>query len=190
MWLPLGSYLCKHADNHSVTTEACSSLHLTCLCVCGMAAWKFNGAICAMTATTDILSRMCRQVWFGTFGICRSHARAPIPMQTKGAFVCMSRRDMPVHPSDVITCRRSCAEPGSGLFAVHFLPHDATFSIHRCCQAPSCRGNWRVYTSSSSGQNALRPWPWWYFVDHEILFYSVQRVNISKLISKYLQQNM
>ena len=25
---------------------------------------------------------MCRQVWVGTFGICRSHARALIPMQT------------------------------------------------------------------------------------------------------------
>ena len=35
-----------------------------------------------LTATTAILSRMCRQVWIGTFGICRLHARAPIPMQT------------------------------------------------------------------------------------------------------------
>ena len=31
---------------------------------------------------TAILSRLCRQVWVGTFGICRLHACAPIPMQT------------------------------------------------------------------------------------------------------------
>ena len=28
---PLGSYFCKHAGDHSVTTEACSPPHLTCL---------------------------------------------------------------------------------------------------------------------------------------------------------------
>ena len=94
----------------------------------------------------------------------------------------MSRRDIPVCPSDVMICRRSCAEPGSGLFAAHFLPHDVTFSINRWCQVPPCGENWRMYTSRSSCQNALRPWPWSYFVDHEILFYFVQRVNISKLI--------
>ena len=38
--------------------------------------------VARLTATTAILSRMCRQVWIGTFGICRLHARAPIPMQT------------------------------------------------------------------------------------------------------------
>ena len=38
--------------------------------------------VARLTATTAILSRMCRQVWVGTFGICQSHARAPIPMQT------------------------------------------------------------------------------------------------------------
>ena len=52
----------------------------------------------------------------------------------------MSRRDMPVCPGDVIICRRSCPEPGSGLFAAHFLPHDVTFSIDRWCQVPSCGG--------------------------------------------------
>ena len=31
-----------------MTTEACSSPHLTCLGLCGMATWKLNGAICAM----------------------------------------------------------------------------------------------------------------------------------------------
>ena len=31
VWWPLGGYLCKHAGDHSVTTEACSSPHLTCL---------------------------------------------------------------------------------------------------------------------------------------------------------------
>ena len=77
---------------------------------------------------------------------------------TMGALVCMSRWDMPVCPGDVIICRWSCAEPGSGLFAVHFLPHDVTFSIHRWCQAPPCGGSWRMYTSRSSGQNALKPW--------------------------------
>ena len=65
---------------------------------------------------------------------------------TLGALVCMSRRDMPVYPGDVIICRRSCAEPGSCLFAVHFLPHDVTFSIHRWCQAPPCGGNWLLCT--------------------------------------------
>ena len=77
-----------------------------------------------------------------------------------GALVCMSRRDIPVCPGDVIIYRRSCAEPGSGLFAVHFLPHDVTFSINRWCQVPPCGGNWSMYTSRSSGQNALRTWPW------------------------------
>ena len=48
MWRPLGSYLCKHAYDHSVTTEACSSPHITCLGLCGVAAWKLNGVICAM----------------------------------------------------------------------------------------------------------------------------------------------
>ena len=57
-----------------------------------------------------------------------------------GALVCMSRRGMPVYPGDVIICRRSCAEPWSCLFAVHFLPHDVTFTIYRWCQAPSCGG--------------------------------------------------
>ena len=42
-----------------------------------------------------------------------------------GALVCMSRRDMPVYPGDVIICRRSCAEPGSCLFAVHFCSGSA-----------------------------------------------------------------
>ena len=85
-------------------------------------------------------------------------------MKTEGELVCMSRRDMPVYPGDVIICRRSCAEPGSGLFAVHFLPHDVTFIIHRWCQAPPCGGNWRSYTSRSAGQNALRPWPRWFLL--------------------------
>ena len=49
-WWPLGSCLCKHAGDHSVTNEACSSPHLTSLRVC-MAAWKLNGAICAMDNT-------------------------------------------------------------------------------------------------------------------------------------------
>ena len=47
-WWHLGSYLCKHAGDRSVTTEACSSPHLSCLGLCAMAAWKLNGAICAM----------------------------------------------------------------------------------------------------------------------------------------------
>ena len=72
----------------------------------------------------------------------------------------MSRRDIPVCPGDVIICRRSCAEPGFGLFAAHFLPHDVTFSINRWCQVPPCGGNWNMYTPRSSGKNALRTWPW------------------------------
>ena len=48
----------------------------------------------------------------------------------EGAFVSMYRWDMPAYPGDVIICRRSCAVPRSGLFATHFLPHDAAFSIH------------------------------------------------------------
>ena len=80
--------------------------------------------------------------------------------QIQGALVCMSRRDIPVCPGDVIICRRSCAEPGSGLFVVHFFPHGVTFSINQWCQVPPCGGNWCMYTSRSSGQNALRTWPW------------------------------
>ena len=48
VWWPLGRYLCKHAGDHSVTTDACNSPHLTCLGLCGMAAWELKGAICAM----------------------------------------------------------------------------------------------------------------------------------------------
>ena len=82
---------------------------------------------------------------------------------TLGALISMSRRDIPVCPGDVIICRRSCAEPGSGLFAPQFLPHDVTFTINWWCQVPPCWGNWRMYTSRSSGRNALRPWPWFFF---------------------------
>ena len=90
--------------------------------------------------------------------------RTLISLKTMGALVCMSRRDMPVCPGDVIICRWACAEPGSGLFAVHCLPHDVTFSIHRWCQAPPCGGTWRMFTSRSSGQNELRPWPRYCFI--------------------------
>ena len=69
----------------------------------------------------------------------------------------MSRRDIPVCSGDVIICRRSCAEPGFGLFAAHFLPHDVTFSINRWCQVPPCRENWTLYTSRSSGQMHSEP---------------------------------
>ena len=107
-----------------------------------------------------------------------------------GGLVCMSRWDILVCPGDVIICRRPCAEPGSGLFAAHFLPHDVTFSINRWCQVPPCGGNCHMYTSRSSGQNALRPWPWYFFVVHETLFYFVQRLNISKLIFMLLKQEV
>ena len=80
--------------------------------------------------------------------------------QSLGALVCMSRRDIPVCPGDVIICRRWCAELGFGLFATHSLPHDVTFSINRWCQVPPCGENWSMHTSRSSGQNALRTWPW------------------------------
>ena len=58
-----------------------------------------------LTATTAILSRMCRQVWVGTLGICRLHARAPIPMQTStlGTSRCTDRyiRHMQISAHDV-----------------------------------------------------------------------------------------
>ena len=76
---------------------------------------------------------------------------------TMGALVCMSRWDIPVCPGDVIICRRSCAEPGSGLFAAHFLPHDVTFSINRWYQVPPCGGNWLMCTSRSWGQMHSKP---------------------------------
>ena len=88
----------------------------------------------------------------------------PLRQTTLGALVCMSRWDIPVCPGDVIICRLSCAEPGSGLFAPQFLPHDVTFNINRWCQVPPCGGNWRMYTSRSSGQNALRPWSWFFLL--------------------------
>ena len=55
VWCPLGSYLCKHAGDHSVTTEACSSSQLTCRGLCGMEVRKLNGPICAM-----FFKRVCR----------------------------------------------------------------------------------------------------------------------------------
>ena len=48
VWYPLGSFLCKHADDHSVTPEACSSPHLPCRGLCVMEVWKLNGSICTM----------------------------------------------------------------------------------------------------------------------------------------------
>ena len=53
MWCSLGSTLCKHAGDHSVTTEACSSLYLARLGLCGMVAWKLIGAICAMDTSAS-----------------------------------------------------------------------------------------------------------------------------------------
>ena len=91
-----------------------------------------------------------------------------------GALVCMSRRDIPVCPGDVIICRRSCAEPGFGLFAAHFLPHDVTFSINRWCQVPPCGENWSMYTSRSSGQNALRTWPWSFCWSRDTVLFCVK----------------
>ena len=69
----------------------------------------------------------------------------------------MSWRDIPVCPGDVIICRRSRADPGTGLFAAHFLPQDVTFSINRWYQVPPCGGNWSMYTSRSSGQMHSEP---------------------------------
>ena len=63
VWWPLGGYLCKHAGDHSVTTEACSSPHLTCLGVCGMAAWKLNGVICAMRGNGTSVSTWDLPAW-------------------------------------------------------------------------------------------------------------------------------
>ena len=40
VWCTLGSNVCKHAGGHSVTTEACTSSHLTCLGLCGMEVWN------------------------------------------------------------------------------------------------------------------------------------------------------
>ena len=53
-----------------------------------------------------------------------------------GALVCMSLQNISVFADNVIICRRPCAEPGSGMFAVHFLPQDVTFWIHQWFQAP------------------------------------------------------
>ena len=82
--------------------------------------------------------------WFagcGNVKLFELHKNHDRQGETVGALVCMSRRDIPVCPGDVIICRRSCAEPGSGLFAAHFLPHDVTFNINRWCQVPPCGGN-------------------------------------------------
>ena len=74
-------------------------------------------------------------------------------------------RQLRLMHGDVIICRRSCAEPGSDLFAMHFLPHDVTFSIHRWCQSPLAEEiDAYRYTSKSEGQNALRPWPWYFLL--------------------------
>ena len=63
VWWPLGSYLCKHAGDYSVTTEACSSPHLTCLGLCGMAAWKLNGVICAVECITPLKLKIIAFNW-------------------------------------------------------------------------------------------------------------------------------
>ena len=54
---------------------------------------NLSGNVTRLTATPAILPRMCREVWVGTFGICRSHACAPIPMQanTLGTPRCTDR---------------------------------------------------------------------------------------------------
>ena len=53
-----GSNLCKHAGDHSVTTEACRSPHLTCLCLCDMAAWEHDGAVCTMNVEGNWLTHL------------------------------------------------------------------------------------------------------------------------------------
>ena len=50
------NYLGKHAGDHSVTTEACSSPHLTGLGLCATVVWKLNGALCAMYSQSTIVS--------------------------------------------------------------------------------------------------------------------------------------
>ena len=125
-----------------------------------------------------------------TVFLCAPSRQTVTWLTTQGALVCMSRRDMLVYPGDVIICRRSCAEPGSCLFAVHFLPHNVTFNIHRWCQASPCGGNWRLCTSWSACQNALKPDRDNFLLSTRYSFYFVQRVNISKLIFVNLQQEV
>ena len=48
VWCPLRSNLCKHAGDHSVTTEACTSPHITCHGLCGIEVWKLIGVISTM----------------------------------------------------------------------------------------------------------------------------------------------
>ena len=77
-----------------------------------------------------------------------------------GALVCMSRRDIPVCPGDVIICRWSCAEPGSGLFAAIFscmMSLPALIGSARCPLAEEIEAY--IYVKVVR-PNALRTWPW------------------------------
>ena len=56
--LPVWCNLCKHAGGHSVTTEACTPSHPTCLCLCGIEVWKLIWAICAMVINWELQNTM------------------------------------------------------------------------------------------------------------------------------------
>ena len=68
LWRSPGNCLCKHAGDHSVTTEACS--HLTSVvwvCVLWLPG-KLNGAICVMSAVVSLLKKTDLLRW--SYAIC------------------------------------------------------------------------------------------------------------------------
>ena len=100
-----------------------------------------SGVLLAASGVVCDSSLFSLEIAVSTKLLTSDGARTKTSVSLRGALVCMSRRDILVCPGDVILCRRSCAEPGSGLFAAHFPPHDVTFSINRWCQVPPCGGN-------------------------------------------------
>ena len=62
LWCPLGSYLCKHAGDHSVTTEACTPPHLSRLvCVVGRSKSSLE------LAELWLLKRTELHIWYTLF---------------------------------------------------------------------------------------------------------------------------
>ena len=127
-----------------------------------------------LKATTAILSRMCRQVWIGTFGICRLHARAPIPMQTNthGISRCTDRyiRHMQTSAPTVSHVKAgrgpqpglSPGDYGVNTVTIYWLMtswyHHIVVLLINDWAAPQCSGSRLSYIIYASIRWSLMPW--------------------------------
>ena len=81
--------LCKHADGHSMTTEAWTSPHLNHRGLCAMEDWKLNGAICAIDwsvclSVCMLLYLLVCNIWSGACWI--TNKRSPTDVVLVGHY--------------------------------------------------------------------------------------------------------